>query len=149
MATFVARLLVAAGVDLPADAPDAFDDDSGPAFDVHEPAIDQLAAVGIVTGKAARVYGPGDPVTRAQMATFLVRAYRHTTGADLPREQDWFRDDGPPHGENVDRVTSARVGSGFRDGTYRPGVAVRRDQMASFLVRLLDVLVLEGHAARR
>ena len=149
MATFVARVLAAAGVSLPADPPDAFTDDEGEQFQVHEPAINQLAALGIVAGKAAGIYAPGEAVSREQMATFLVRSYREAAGGEMPRERDWFRDDGPPHAENVDRVTTVGVAGGFRDGTYRPRLAVRRDQMASFVMRLLDLLVAEGHAPRK
>jgi hypothetical protein len=149
MATFVARMLTAAQVSLPSSPPDAFTDDEGQQFQVHEPAINQLAALGIVTGKSAGIYAPGDAVTRDQMATFLVRAYRQAAGTDLPRERSWFRDDGPPHAENIDRVTTVGVAGGFRDGTYKPGLAVRRDQMASFVMRMLDLLVAEGHAPRK
>ena len=54
---------------LPADAPDAFaDDDASP----HETAINQLAALGLTDGTTATTYSPEKPVTRAQMAKFLV-----------------------------------------------------------------------------
>jgi hypothetical protein len=69
MASFLTRMLVGAGVALPADAPDAFaDDDASP----HETAINQLAALGLTDGTTATTYSPKKPVTRAQMAKFLV-----------------------------------------------------------------------------
>jgi hypothetical protein len=39
------------------------------------------------------------------------------------------------------------VASGTGDERYSPSPAVRRDQMATFLVRLLDLLVASGHGA--
>src|SRR4051812_9445340 len=72
MASFVARAIEAAGYVLPAQPADAFADDNG---SVHELHINQLAAVGVVSGTTANHFAPGDLVTRAQMATFLVRAH--------------------------------------------------------------------------
>ncbi|RMH79389.1 MAG: S-layer homology domain-containing protein, partial [Actinomyces sp.] len=39
----------------------------------YAPAVDWLAARGITTGVGGGRYAPDDPVTRAQMATFLWR----------------------------------------------------------------------------
>ncbi len=57
MATFMREALTAAGYPLPAEPADAFVDDDGT---VHEHAIDQLAAIGLVSGTdaEARTYGP-------------------------------------------------------------------------------------------
>jgi hypothetical protein len=68
MAAFVSRAL-----DLPSGAIDAFTDDSG---DVHEAAINALAARGITGGCDAgrpERFCADDTVTRAQMAAFLTR----------------------------------------------------------------------------
>ena len=147
MASFVARLIDATDAELPDDAPDAFPDDDAPAYDAHEPNIDRLAAAGIVAGRTSSSYEPAAAVTRGQMATFLVRAHRFVTGETLPLERHWFRDRDPVHGDNVDRAASAGIATGYENGTYRPGLDVRRDQMASFLMRLLSLLVENGHAA--
>src|SRR5690606_5147151 len=71
MASFVARLVHATGRTLPADPPDAFDDDDG---SVHEDAINQLAAAAIVQGTSARTYEPAELIDRAQLASILARA---------------------------------------------------------------------------
>jgi hypothetical protein len=74
MATFVNNAIgYITGVALTSST-DAFDDDDG---NVHEPNIDALAEAGIVTGLAGGGYGPDNPVTRAQMATFIARAIGH------------------------------------------------------------------------
>lgn len=66
MASFLGRAL-----DLdPSDA-DEFADDDG---SVHEGAIQALAAAGITRGCAEGRFCPNEPVTRGQMAQFLVRA---------------------------------------------------------------------------
>ena len=67
MATFLSRALA-----LPASGTDHFDDDDG---SVHEANIDKIAEVGVTVGCGPRRYCPLDPVTREQMATFLVRAF--------------------------------------------------------------------------
>jgi subtilisin family serine protease len=68
MAAFISRAL-----DLPSIGIDAFSDDDG---DIHEAAINALASVEITSGCDAgqpERFCPGDTVSRAQMAAFLVR----------------------------------------------------------------------------
>jgi hypothetical protein len=68
MAGFLVRAL-----DLPpATEPDRFDDDDGNSL---ESAIDSIAEAGVTVGCAERRYCPSAPVTRAQMAAFLYRAF--------------------------------------------------------------------------
>ena len=68
MATYLARAL-----DLPAASTDYFSDDEG---SKHEANINRVAAAGLTVGCAANRYCPDGAVTRAQMATFLYRAFR-------------------------------------------------------------------------
>jgi hypothetical protein len=70
MATFIDRMLRELGLTLP-DASVPFSDVPG---GTHAPAIGRLAAAGVVQGTSADTYGPRDAVTRAQMASFLMRA---------------------------------------------------------------------------
>lgn len=146
MAAFVARLITASGGTLPARPRDAFRDDDATNF---EQQINQLAAVGIVNGKQPGVYGPKDVVTRGQMAAFLTRAYDYRAAqvglASLPGGPDAFRDDdGHPMEQVINKAAAAGFATGYADGTFRPGAAVRRDHMAAFLTRLLDPLVDRG-----
>ncbi|MDP8957726.1 MAG: S-layer homology domain-containing protein [Actinomycetota bacterium] len=67
MAAFLARTL-----DL-VDGADAFSDDGGHLF---ERQINALAASGISNGCGAGSYCPDSPVSRAEMASFLARAFR-------------------------------------------------------------------------
>lgn len=63
--------LLARALELRPTATDAFTDDDG---SVHEDSIDRLAAAGITDGTATGDFDPGRVVTRAQLASFLVRA---------------------------------------------------------------------------
>jgi hypothetical protein len=139
MASFIARLIHAAGAALPPNPPDAFVDDDG---SVHELAINQLASLFIVSGKAPGFYDPSGVLTRGQMATLLVGAVEYVTGAPLPVVTDHFVDDnGDVHEHDINALFESGLTTGFGDGTFRPFQAVRRDQMASFLVRGYDALV--------
>lgn len=143
IATFLARLLERSGVELPTPSPQGFDDIDG---NTHADAINQLAELSIIAGIDADTYGPARPMTRAQMASLLVRTYEHVTGDDLDRFPDQFSDDdGSSHELAIDRATFAGFTSGVTVSTYAPGASVRRDQMATFLVRVVDRLVQEGH----
>jgi hypothetical protein len=149
MASFLARLIAAAGITLE-EGPNAFLDDDGPEFAVHHENINKLANVGIVTGRADGTYGPGLTVNRAQMATFLVRTFEFISGSPLPVTADWFPDDEGPafaaHEDNINKAAEAGFTGGRVDGTYNPGGDVQRDQMASFLARVADKIVEDGLA---
>lgn len=69
MASLLVRLHEAHFDALPA-GEEGFADTAG---NVHAEAIDKLAAAGVTTGRTPSVYGPAGQVTRAQMASFLVR----------------------------------------------------------------------------
>ena len=142
MATFVARTITSSGGDLPNSPAPAFGDVAG---GTHGQAINQLAAVGVVAGTGGGDYSPNRMVTRAQMATFLANAYEYRVGAPLPQARgDYFLDDnGNTHEDRINRVAEAGITGGTGDKQYSPGATVRRDQMASFLARLLDLLAEE------
>jgi len=140
MATFLTRALTASGVALPTAAVDAFADDDG---NVHEAAINQLASAGVVSGVGPGAYSPDGKVTRAQMATFLVRAVdlAGQPTAIATTTVDYFADDnGNVHELAINVAAQLNLASGTAPGAYSPGLVVRRDQMASFLVRTLDLL---------
>ncbi|HVM15536.1 MAG TPA: S-layer homology domain-containing protein [Egibacteraceae bacterium] len=139
MASFLARLLKAAGAQLPASPADHFDDDNG---SVHEAAINQLAELAITKGTGApRTYTPGGQVNRAQMASFLMRTHEHTLGSPAPLAPDRFTDDnGNIHEPRINQAAAAGFTQGVGDNLYGPSLPTRRDQMASFLVRVLNAI---------
>jgi hypothetical protein len=73
MATFIAAALAFVRGGEMVLGPDAFVDDDGIPGG-HEPNINRLANADIVDGTAAATYGASGTVSRAQMATFVIRA---------------------------------------------------------------------------
>lgn len=146
-ASFLARLLEESGATLPAPASDRFTDDDG---DVHESSIERLAAAGVVTGLDGARFAPTAPVTRAQAAALLVRAYAVRAEQDdadpLPPGPDAFADDDDAVLEtDIDTAASAGIVTGLADGRYHPGRDVQRAAFASVLARTLDALAAAGH----
>ncbi len=145
MASFLWRLTLETPTKQSADATNHFPDDDGT---THEEAIDALAALGVVEGSTEGLYGPDETVTRAQMATLLVRGYETITGETLVAGDDAFADDDASvHRANIDKGHAAGFVSGYPDDTFRPGDPVTRAQMTTFLARALDVLVERGQAS--
>ncbi len=112
----------------------------------HEEGIRAVIDAGVAQGYPDGTFRPSEDVTRGQMARFLQRAL------DLPdADPEGFSDvAGTTHEDAVDAVVAAGIAGGFADGTFRPGDAVTRGQMARFLtnglglpsddtVRFLDV----------
>lgn len=145
MASVLARSLEVVGVDLP-DAQDAFRDDDG---SLHEPAIDLIAAMGIASGSSPGRFEPGRAVTRGHAASFVARTFEAVTGEMLPAGGDAFVDDaGSVHEDAINRAAAAGLVSGVGEARYGPGDPIRRDQTASIVSRLLDLLVAARPSAR-
>jgi hypothetical protein len=124
MATFVARALA-----LPETSVDSFTDDTG---SPHEADINRVAAAGITLGCGPGLYCPGQPVTREQMASFLVRAYNLGPAATSP-----FPDVAGYHAADVAALYQAGItgGCSVSPSLYCPAAPVLREQMAAFLHR--------------
>jgi hypothetical protein len=112
----------------------------GPAFsdiagNVHAGNILLMAEAGIAGGFGDGTYRPGRVVTRGQMATFLTRALDLVPGAG-PTYADIGSD---VHGPSISAVAALGITSGYPDGTFRPGLPVTREQVATFLTRAFDL----------
>jgi hypothetical protein len=148
MASFVARLIEAGGGMLPHPSPQGFTDLAGAG--PHADRIDQLAAVGVVRGRTATSYAPQAEVSRAQMATFLVNAYEYVAERRLPRGSSGFADiAGNTHEVAIDKSFTAGFARGRSATVYAPNELVVREQMASFLTRVLDRFAADGNNLRR
>ncbi|MGH2357581.1 MAG: S-layer homology domain-containing protein, partial [Candidatus Limnocylindria bacterium] len=90
---------------------------------------------GITTGCGNRMYCPDQAVTRQEMASFLVRAL------DIPPTgTDFFTDDEASiHEADINALAAHGTTTGCGGGRYCPDQAVTRQEMASFLVRALDI----------
>ena len=97
---------------------------------------------GITLGCGNDAYCASDTITRAQMATFLVRALELA-----PDGEDYFSDDnGNIHEANINALRGAGVTLGCNaEGTlFCPDDTVSRQQMASFLANALNLLEVPG-----
>ena len=170
MALFIARAAEAAGVDL-GDAMDAGFSDIDDAWPGAQDAINRLTSKGIISKDDT--FRPGDDITRAEMATFLIGllnkassnvtivngvirlgASGSTTVAD-----DHFGDSRAtlPRANDAEvsalyelGVTKGASAAAVQDDTeppldfnYEPAASVNRGQMAEFIVRAL------GHTSVR
>ena len=156
LATMVVNTLRAGGFPLPAPTDQGFTDISD---SVHRDEINILSAIGVVNGVTDSRYDPRTPVRRDQMATFLVQAAEFAYGfPGSPDQLDGnvsefaggdesadFVDVLPTntHSQNIAAANRLLgVATGTTETTYEPMESTRRDHMASFIVRLLDVTAL-------
>lgn len=139
MASFIARMLEAAGHELPEPSDQGFEDIAG---NEHEARINQLAEIGVVEGRSAERYEPRPMVDRDQMASFIVRAVSWAHGADYGAVGgNHFADTvGNVHAANASTGYELWLFEGVTPGVYQPDVTVERDQMATFLTRALDFI---------
>lgn len=123
MASFLAR-----AQQLPGTATDYFIDDS---TSTHQPDINRIAAAGVTEGCGQARYCPRDTISRAEMASFLVRAL------GLPSaSRDYFSDDtGSMHEDAINRLAAAGITTGCTTTAFCPTSVVTREQMAAFLHR--------------
>jgi hypothetical protein len=99
--------------------------------------VERMAALGITLGIGGGLYGPDLNVTRAEMASFLVRA---VDGADAPGPCTGVFNDvpiGAPHCANIERLRTFTppVTLGCAVDLYCPSANVPREQMAAFIAR--------------
>lgn len=97
--------------------------------------IEQMAAEGITGGCGNGNYCPNAPVTRAQMAVFLLVA-EHGTGYTPPAATGVFADVpvGDPFAPWIEQLAAEGITGGCGGGNYCPATPVTRGQMAVFLV---------------
>jgi hypothetical protein len=110
----------------------SFTDDDG---SIHEPDINGIAAAGITLGCGGTNYCPGGSVTRAEMASFLVRSLELAPVATGP-----FSDvAGNIHASNINALAAAGITAGCTATAFCPTELVSREQMATFLARALEL----------
>ena len=104
------------------------------------PYVERLADLGITRGCAVEParFCPGDPVTRQEMASFLVKAIQLERGTSN-RFADV--DAGNSHLADINGLATAGITAGCstEPALYCPTVATTRAQMATFLARALGI----------
>lgn len=151
MAAFITRLLEQATGEELEEGDEDFED--VPEDNTHITEIRKLVNIDLVDGYEDGTYRPAEAVTRDQMASFIGRAISYMDNEDArdrseppEAEEDHFDDVGEtsPHYEAINALAEQQIAVGDGEGTYRPRVDVRRDQMASFLMRGYDYAVEAG-----
>jgi hypothetical protein len=104
----------------------------------YAPWVKQLAADGITAGCGGGNYCPGNPVNRAQMAIFLLRAKHGAAYSPPAVNGDSGFADVPADASYapwVKQLAAEGVTAGCGEGNFCPANIVNRAQMAIFLVR--------------
>lgn len=141
MAGFLART-VGLGRALPTTSSNYFSDDNS---DYFQSVINNLASKAIVDGPSGR-FLPGSNVLRGVMAKWLVLAYDYVSGTRLASSNNYFKDDDTSAYEPyINALAQQGIVAGYSDGTYRPNNPVQRDEMASYIMRTVDLLVAGGY----
>jgi hypothetical protein len=99
--------------------------------------IEWMADTGIATGFDGDVYKPGSNVSRQAMAAFMYRVAGEP--AFFPAGPT-FDDVSPAHPfyKEIGWMADEQISTGFDDDTYRPSIAVSRQAMAAFMLRLAE-----------
>jgi photosystem II stability/assembly factor-like uncharacterized protein len=103
--------------------------------------IEQMALRQITLGCGSGNYCPGDPVTREQMAAFIIKGLGELS-PPTPGSQRF--NDVPPSSifyNFIDRMAALNITAGCSTSPplYCPGVLVTRAQMAAFMVRAFQL----------
>jgi hypothetical protein len=99
--------------------------------------IEELAGRGITAGCGSGNYCPNNPVTRAQMAVFLLKT-AEGSGYSPPACVTPTFNDVPcsnPFAKWIEELASRGITAGCGGGNYCPNAPVTRGQMAVFLVK--------------
>lgn len=107
---------------------------------VHEGDIAAVWAAEITTGCDEWLFCPDEDVSRAQMAAFLARALELS-----PPERSMFTDtEASTFEAEIEAIAVADITAGCAPHQYCPDAPVTRGQMASLLVRALELPPVEG-----
>ena len=98
-----------------------------------------MKALGLSLGKGDGSYGVGDNLTRAQMASFVVRLWRDILGRQCPDDTvSPFTDVDPAgtHTSNIDCIYGLGITKGTTTTTYSPVAPLTASQISRFLLRM-------------
>ncbi len=108
--------------------------DDVPPGSVHAGAIEALAEREVILGRTATRFAPLQSVTRAQLASLVVRAAGLTPSQERP-----FSDvTGGAHADAIAAAHDAGYVRGYADGTFRPNQPIERAQIAAVIARWLQ-----------
>ncbi len=99
-------------------------------------AVEVLSALGIITGKTETEFAPGDTLTRAEMATIMIRLQGIS---DMPGGASVFSDVPADHWAAGNIALAYRMGivNGVGDGQFQPEAPVTRTEAVKMTVSTL------------
>ena len=132
MAAFLVRAQFGAGFQTPQAHGLLFSDVACGGFAANE--IEWIANVGVTAGCGGGAYCGSSPVTRAQMAVFLLKTVEGSDYAPPPAK-GIFADvpAADPFAPWIEELSSRNITAGCGGGNYCPGDTTTRGQMAVFL----------------
>ncbi|WP_052770062.1 carbohydrate binding domain-containing protein [Paenibacillus sp. IHB B 3415] len=96
------------------------------------PAVDRLAAAGILQGNGQGRFGPSRAISRAEIAVILGRVFRYSAPGTAVfsdvSASSWYAKD-------VGGISAAGIIQGYADGRFQPGAAVTRQEAMTMLSR--------------
>ncbi|MFS0674955.1 S8 family serine peptidase [Ornithinibacillus sp. 179-J 7C1 HS] len=97
--------------------------------------IGAAAKAGILTGYGNNNFKPNSPLTRAEMASILVRAYQ-LKGADARL----FRDVTTAHWayEDIQSLVANGITAGYPDESFKPNAYITRAEFSAMVARIID-----------
>lgn len=98
--------------------------------------INSAVKAGVISGYSDGTFRPNEPVTRGQMAAFLVRGFELNKTATVK-----FKDVTPSMASYpyVGKLVADKITLGYSDGTFRPNATLKKDQVSMFLARSIRV----------
>ena len=139
MAIFLLRGIHGASYTPPPASGTVFGDISASSFGAAW--IEQFVAEGITAGCGGGNYCPSNPVTRSQMAIFLLRAKYGSSYSPPPASGTVFGDV-PANGFAaawIEKLVADGITAGCGGGNYCPNSPVSRSQMAIFIQRTFNL----------
>jgi hypothetical protein len=119
-------------------------DGSAPFIDISghwaEAWIEALYDEGLTSGYEDQTYRPNFPITRAEMAAFILMA-RHDVSYSPPSPTGGAFNDITDHWAEawIEQLKEEGIVSGYPDGSYRPEETIRRAEIAVYVLRGFDL----------
>lgn len=110
------------------------------------PEINAAVSHGIISGYSTASFGPGDPVTREQMAVMVMRGLKAKLGSRLsiPGAAKTFSDRGKFSSWSasaISEISSLGIMNGYADGRFGAGDNITFNEMAVMLNNLNNLLL--------
>lgn len=108
--------------------------------------IKKLTKLGVINGYPNGGFEPDDQITRAEFAAMITRGFVDMAGRSVtlkPEDLSKYRDiNGHWSSDNLKKLVSVGVMTGYGDGTIRPEQTISRQEMAIMITRVLNASIL-------